>query len=140
MSLNICTFSGRLGRDAEQKHLPSGAPVLEFSIAIDSGFGDKKTSWWLRCSMFGDRGPKLAQYLTKGQQIGVSGEFTPRTYQSNGQEKMSLDLRVNAVELLGSKRDSESAAPSYAPAPQTAQRQQARPAPQPFDDGDDIPF
>ena len=80
MSLNVCTFSGRLGRDAEQKYLPTGTAVLEFSIAVDTGFGDKRRSFWLKCDMFGDRGPKLAQYLTKGQQVAVSGEFDPRQY------------------------------------------------------------
>ena len=45
MSLNVCTFTGRLGRDAEQKYLSTGTAVLEFSIAVDTGFGDKKRSF-----------------------------------------------------------------------------------------------
>ena len=136
MSLNVCTFSGRLGRDAEQKYLPTGTAVLEFSIAVDTGFGDKKRSFWIKCAMFGERGPKIAQYLTKGQQVAVSGEFDPRPYQAkDGAEKISLELRIAAVEFMGSKSDAQPAqqeAPQPKPAPKP-------PAPK-FDDDDDIPF
>ena len=136
MSLNVCTFSGRLGRDAESKYLPTGTAVLEFSIAVDTGFGDKRRSFWLKCAMFGERGPKLAQYLTKGQQVAVSGEFDPRPYQAkDGAEKVSLELRIAAVEFMGSKNDAQPAqqeAPQPKPAPKP-------PAPK-FDDDDDIPF
>lgn len=105
MSINVCTFSGRLGRDSEVKYIPSGTAVLEFSLAVDTGFGDKKSSFWLKCAMFGDRGQKLSQYLLKGQQVIVSGEFSPREYQAgDGSTKASLELRVNAVELIGGKQ------------------------------------
>ena len=135
MSLNVCTFTGRLGRDAEQKYLPTGTAVIEFSIAVDTGFGDKRRSFWIKCSMFGDRGPKLAQYLRKGQQVAVSGEFDPRPYQAkDGAEKISLELRISAVELIGGKNDTQQSQPEPAP----------KPAPKPpapnFYDDDDIPF
>ena len=135
MSLNVCTFTGRLGRDAEQKYLSTGTAVLEFSIAVDTGFGDKKRSFWIKCAMFGDRGQKLAQYLTKGQKVAVSGEFDPRPYQAkDGAEKISLELRISAVELIGGRQDAQQSQPEQAP----------KPAPKPpapkFDDDDDIPF
>ena len=137
MSLNVCTFSGRLGRDAEGKFLPNGTPVMEFSIAVDTGFGERKTSWWLKCAMFGERVHKLTQYLLKGQQVAVSGEFVPRPYKDrDGAEKISLELRINALELLGSKRDDAPATSSAAPAPSRSSPYK-KPA---FDDDDSIPF
>lgn len=137
MSLNVCTFSGRLGLDAEAKYLSSGTAVMEFSMAVDSGFGEKKTSWWLKCAMFGERVHKLTQYLLKGQQVAVSGEFVPRPYKDrDGAEKISLELRINALELLGSKRDDAPATSSAAPAPSRSSPYK-KPA---FDDDDSIPF
>ncbi len=128
MSLNVCTFTGRLGRDAEQKYLPTGTAVLEFNIAVDTGFGDKKRSFWIRCSLFGDRGTKLAQYLTKGQLVGVSGALAP------SEDGKFLNMQTNAVEFLGGKNDAQQSQPEPAP----------KPAPKPpapkFDDDDDIPF
>ena len=136
MSLNVCTFTGRLGRDAESKYLPTGTAVLEFSIAVDTGFGDKRRSFWLKCAMFGDRGPKLAQYLVKGQQVAVSGEFDPRQYQAkDGSEKISLELRISAVELIGGKNDAQQSQPEAPPKSATKP-----PAPKFEFDDDDIPF
>lgn len=148
MSINVCTFSGRLGRDSEGKYIPSGTAVLEFSLAVDTGFGDKKTSFWLKCAMFGDRGQKLSQYMIKGQQVIVSGEFSPRPYQAgDGSTKISLELRVNAVELIGGKqqdggqREAPSAPRTMAEADKKKAATVAAKTGSPFDDmDDDIPF
>ena len=140
MSINVCTFSGRLGRDSEVKYIPSGTAVLEFSLAVDTGFGDKKSSFWLKCAMFGDRGQKLSQYLLKGQQVIVSGEFSPREYQAgDGSTKISLELRVNAVELIGGKQQ-EDGGQREAPAPAARQQAPAARKTTAFDDGEDLPF
>ncbi len=142
MSINVCTFSGRLGRDSEVKYIPSGTAVLEFSLAVDTGFGDKKYSFWLKCAMFGDRGQKLSQYLLKGQQVIVSGEFSPREYQAgDGSTKVSLELRVNAVELVGGKQQDSGQREEPSPAPAARQQAPAARKPAAFDDmEDDIPF
>ncbi len=138
MSLNVWSFTGRLGRDAEIKHLPSGSSVLEFSPAVDVGYGEFKTTLWPRCSMFGERGGKLAQYLTKGTQVAVSGEISLREYRaSDGTTKTSLEVRVNAIELIGGKRADATATSRAAPAPSRSAPYK-KPA---FDEGDDsIPF
>ena len=146
MSINVCTFSGRLGRDSEVKYIPSGTAVLEFSLAVDTGFGDKKSSFWLKCAMFGDRGQKLSQYLLKGQQVIVSGEFSPREYQAgDGTTKVSMELRINAAELVGGKQDSgqrEATAPrTMAEADKKKAATASAKTGSPFDDMDEsIPF
>ena len=142
MSLNVWTFTGRLGRDAEQKYLPNGTAVTEFSVAVDVGFGDKKTTLWPRCAMFGDRGAKVAQYLLKGQQVGVSGSVNLREWTNKDCEtKTSLEVRVSELDLIGSKGDGEQRQAPQAERPQ-AQDQSAPAKKKPyFDDmDDDIPF
>lgn len=147
MSLNVWTFTGRLGRDAERKYLPSGTAVLEFSPAVDVGFGEKKSTLWPRCAFFGPRGEKLVQYLTKGQLVAISGELSLREFtNSSGVTKTNLEVRVDKVELIGGKRDdsqgySQPAARSAATQP--AAQRQSRPAPpSQFDEDefDGIPF
>ncbi len=144
MSLNAWAFTGRLGRDAETRYLPNGSVVLEFSPAVDVGYGDKKTTLWPKCSLFGDRGPKVAPYLIKGTQVAVSGEVNMREWQDkDGGKRSSLDVRVNAVELIGGKRDDAPAASQQtqrATPPQQPAASPRRPSPN-FDDmDDDIPF
>ena len=134
MSLNVWCFTGRLGRDAEIRHLSTGSQVLEFSLAVDVGFGDKKTTIWPKCSMFGDRGGKLAQYLTKGTKVAVSGEVNLREWQDrDGGKRSTLEVRVDKVEMIGSKRD------DAGPRQEPQKRDPTKPQAQSFDD-DDIPF
>ena len=134
MSLNVWCFTGRLGRDAEIRHLSTGSQVLEFSLAVDVGFGDKKTTIWPKCSMFGDRGGNLAQYLTKGTQVAVSGEVNLREWQDrDGGKRSTLEVRVDKVEMVGSKRD------DAGPRQEPQKRDPTKPQAQSFDD-DDIPF
>lgn len=131
--MNNITIAGQLGRDAEVRQLNNGDPVATFSVA-DSQGKDKPTIWW-RCSLFGKRAESLAQYLTKGQSVTVSGTVTEREYQKDGATIKAMEIRVNDVSLQGGKRDAAPA--TRAPAPQRA----AAPAPSGFDDLEsDIPF
>lgn len=140
--MNSITIAGTLGKDAELRYLPDGTSIANFSIA-DSQGKDKETIWWA-AQLFGKRAESLSQYLTKGQAVTVSGNVTQRSYtDKNGQERTSMDLRVNDLKLQGGKR--EEAAPQTSRKHDAARaRQPAAPAPRPasgFDDDDtDIPF
>lgn len=118
--MNNITIAGQIGRDAETRYLPNGDPVCSFSVA-DSQGKDKPTIWW-RCSLFGKRAESLAQYLTKGQAVTVSGTVTEREYtDKDGTQKKAMEIRVQDVALQGGKRDAAPApAPARAPAPQKA--------------------
>ena len=131
--MNILNAIGRLGGDAEVRYTQSGTAVTVFSVAVDSGFGKNKTTMWIRCNMWGDRGKAVAPYILKGQQIGISGEISLSTWTGkDGVEKTSLECRVNDVTLIGSREDPQ-------PTPQAmAGRATAEPQ-QDFPD-DDIPF
>lgn len=134
MSLNVWCFTGRLGRDAETRYLPAGTQVLEFSVAVDVGYGDKKNTIWTKCTLFGERGGRLAQYLTKGTQVAVSGEVNLREWQDrDGGKRSTLEVRVEKVDLIGSKRD------DAGPRQEPQKRDPTKPQAQSFDD-DDIPF
>lgn len=104
--LNI-TVAGRLGRDSELRTAGSDK-VLGFTVAVDTGFGDKKTTVWVECSLWGKRGETLAQYLTKGACVTVSGDGGMRAWESNGKFGTSLTCRVNAITLQGGKREGDS--------------------------------
>ena len=104
----------------------------------DSQGKEKPTIWW-NCSLFGKRGEALAQYLTKGQSVTVSGTVTEREWtDKEGGKRKSMDVRVNEIALQGGKREAQTEAPQQRQAPRPAQR----PAPAGgFDDmDDDLPF
>lgn len=89
--MNICTFKGRIGRDAVTRHTQAGKAVTGFSLAVDIGWGDNKQTLWLDCSLWGDRGEKLAQHLVKGSQPTVSGEIGTREH--DGKTYVTLNVR-----------------------------------------------
>ena len=133
MALNVWTFTGNLGNDCETKYTQKGDAVVTFSFGVQSGFGDKATTTWARCSLFGKRGESVAPYLLKGQLVGVSGELSAREWQNkDGQTKTSIEVRVNDVQLLGKKDGQQQAAPQRQAPRQTQQSSEF--------DMDDIPF
>ena len=131
--MNVWNFTGNLGKDSEIRYLQSGDPVVSFSVGVKSGYGDKATTTWARCSMFGKRGESVAPYLVKGQQVAISGEASLREYtDKQGQTRSSLEVRVNDLTLVGGKREDQQS-------PQ-ATRQQAPQQAGGMDMDDDIPF
>lgn len=132
--MNAWQFTGNIGKDAESRFLPNGDPVVSFSVGVKSGYGEKATTTWARCAMFGKRAESVSQYLTKGQLVGISGEVTLREWNDKeGQKRSSLEVRVNDLTLLGKKDGQQAAQPrKQAPAPQHADS---------FGDfSDDVPF
>jgi single-strand DNA-binding protein len=133
--MNNWNFTGNLGKDAESRYTPSGDAVVQFSVGVKSGYGDKATTTWARCAMWGKRGEAVAQYLTKGQLVGISGEVTLREYtDKDGAKRSSLEVRVNDLTLLGSRQGNDSNdAPSrdsgYGAAPAAAGKSAPAPAP-----------
>jgi len=135
--MNSWNFTGNLGSDADMKTLSSGDAIVNFNVAVKAGYGDKATTTWVRCSIFGKRGEVVAQYLTKGTQVGIVGEAQLRPWtDKDGVEKSSLEVRVNDLTLLGSKDRDQ--APRQAA--QQARQGAAKPAAN-FEDLDgEIPF
>ena len=103
--MNQLNFVGNIGNDAETRYTADGKAITSWSVALKSGFGKSEKTNWVRCSMFGDRGSKIAIYLTKGTQVAVSGEVSLNEYTNKqGENKASLECNVSNVTLLG-KRD-----------------------------------
>jgi single-strand DNA-binding protein len=135
--MNVFSFTGNLGNQAEQRYTQGGDSIVSFSVAVKSGFGDKAVTTWVRCTMFGKRGESVLPYLNKGQLVGVSGEFSAREWDDKeGQKRTSVEVRVNDLTLLGGKSDSANTPAQKAPDSANSHK----PKPQ-FDDlGDDCPF
>lgn len=134
MSINNYTFSGNIGKDAIVRHTPNGDPVASFSVAVQSGYGERKATSWLNCNLWGKRAESLAPYLLKGAKVFISGEFTLRTYTDKaGFEKVSPDVNVRELELSG--KPQEAAQHDHQPQKQTPAGSSG------FDDFEDsIPF
>jgi len=125
--VNNFSATGRVGRDAELRDA-GNSKVLGFALAVDSGFGNNKQTLWFDCSLWGERGASLSQYIVKGQELAVTGEIG----MAEKSGKMYLKLRVGDVTLIGGKPDASKQKPAPKPAPKAA--------PPADSDEDPIPF
>jgi len=117
--MKTISIAGTIGRDAETRDAGQSRKT-SFSVAVDDGWGENKSTLWFDCSIWGQRGEKVAQYLTKGGKISLSGELGTR--ENNG--KTYLQIRVAEFDLPVNKRDDR----------------QGNPPPAPRDLGEEIPF
>jgi len=121
---------GHLGRDAELKTTGSGMEILRFSIAVTTGYGDKKSTSWYECALFGKRAATLSSMLTKGKAVLIHGEPQIRKWTSeSGKSGVSVDVKVAELAFVGGRDDERG---ERAPTP--AEPEQAT------DDNGEIPF
>lgn len=113
--MNVLTIVGNLGGDCRTNTV-GGSPVCNFSVAMQSGYGQNKQTHWVDCAYWGKGGEAVAQYLTKGQKVAVSGELSMKA--ASGNYPAGFALRVNSLTLCGSANSGNSSH-STAPVPST---------------------
>ena len=73
--LNI-TAVGRLGKDPELRTIPGkDYEITAFSLAVNVFAKGEEQTVWLKCSLWGKRGDTFRQWVSKGQQVTISGKL-----------------------------------------------------------------
>lgn len=99
--MNRICITGRVGADAETRFLQNGDAVVNVRVAV-SGWKKDADATWLGVVIFGKRGESVAQYLTKGSRIGVSGRLQVREFErKDGGKGTSVEIVADDVTLLG---------------------------------------
>lgn len=104
-------FAGALGEDAQHRSSRDGLDICRFSVACNTGYGDNRQTIWVHCTRFGKGADRLAQMLTKGMWVAVSGEMSLFTTDSG---KTIVQCRADHVTVIGRTAPRE---PSRRPAP-----------------------
>lgn len=102
--MNNNLHSGRLTKDAELKFIGNNkTPLVEFSLAVNNRrkVGEKweDVPVFLDYKMWGQRGEKLTQYLTKGTFVIVDSEVYQESWEKDGEKRTKLVYNVKNVEL-----------------------------------------
>lgn len=115
---------GHLGKDAVVNNV-NGKTVINFSVAHSEKIKDAQgiqsdKTIWVECAYWTEK-TAVAPYLKKGSQVYAEGNGDLRNYTTqDGRTGTSLSLRVQTVQLLGSKNDdgSNSGGSNYQSNPQ----------------------
>jgi len=112
-SVNKAILVGHVGKDPEIRSTSSGDTVASFSLATNSGYGEKKTTDWHNVSVFGKTADFVRDYVKKGAQIYVEGSIRNRSYvDKSGLKKYVTEIKAFTVQALGQK---ESSSKQYEP-------------------------
>ncbi len=140
------TLIGHIGRDAETRSLQGGRVVTSFTVAHTESWKDSRgekqeRTTWVNCSYFTAGTPAVKPYLVKGALVCITGKVTARAYlDARNEPAASLDLNVQEIRLLGSKKREEEAQPGNVPPPTAKQPEPFTSTPDDIAGDNDLPF
>lgn len=99
------TVIGNLTNDPELRFTPSGSAVANFTIASTPRTFDRQSNEWkdgetlfLRASVWREAAENVAESLTKGTRVIVSGRLKSRSYETKeGEKRTVIELEVDEI-------------------------------------------
>ena len=99
------TIAGNLVDDPELRFTPAGQPVARFRVASTPRFRDNATGEWkdgdslfLTCNVWRQAAENVAESLTRGMRVIVSGRLRQRSYETKEGEKRTVyEIEVDDV-------------------------------------------
>jgi len=116
MSVNSITLVGRAGRDPEVRYFESGSVVANLTLAVNRRSREEEPDWF-NLEIWGKQAQVAADYVKKGSLIGITGSFKLDRWndKKSGEERTKPVVRVDRLELMGAKRDSQTSGFSNSP-------------------------
>ena len=99
------TIAGNLVDDPELRFTPTGQPVARFRVASTPRFRDNATGEWrdgdslfLTCNVWRQAAENVAESLTRGMRVILSGRLRQRSYETKEGEKRTVyEVEVDDV-------------------------------------------
>ena len=114
MEINTINLVGRAGREPDVRYFESGSIVANFTLAVNRRSRDEEPDWF-NLEIWGKQAQVAADYVKKGSLLGIIGSFKLDRWndRNSGEERSKPVVRVDRLELLGSKRDNQEATGSF---------------------------
>jgi single-strand DNA-binding protein len=101
----IMTVVGNLTADPELRFTASGAAVANFTVASTPRTFDRNTNEWkdgealfLRCNIWRQPAENVAESLTRGSRVIVSGRLKQRSFETKeGEKRTVIELEVDEI-------------------------------------------
>jgi single-strand DNA-binding protein len=99
------TVVGNLTADPELRFTPSGAAVANFTVASTPRTFDRQTSEWkdgealfLRCNIWREAAENVAESLTRGSRVIVTGRLKQRSFETReGEKRTVFEVEVDEI-------------------------------------------
>lgn len=101
----IITVIGNLTADPELRFTPAGAAVANFTVASTPRTFDRNSNEWkdgdalfMRCNIWREAAENVAESLTRGSRVIVSGRLKQRSYETReGEKRTVVELEVDEI-------------------------------------------
>lgn len=101
----VITVIGNLTSDPELRFTPSGSAVANFTIASTPRAFDRQSNEWkdgetlfLRAAVWREAAENVAESLTKGMRVIVTGRLKSRSYETKeGEKRTVIELEVDEI-------------------------------------------
>ena len=101
----VITVIGNLTADPELRFTPSGAAVANFTVASTPRTLDKQSGEWkdgealfMRCNIWRQPAENVAETLTRGMRVMVTGRLRQRSFETReGEKRTVVELEVDEV-------------------------------------------
>ena len=105
--MNKVILIGRVCKDPELTYTAgNGTAVCKFNLAVARQFKKDETDF-LNCIAFGKTGETIAQYITKGRQIALTGAIRTGSYEKDGVKRYTTDIIIDSFEFIGNKSEGD---------------------------------
>jgi len=98
------TVVGNITGDPELRFIQSGAAVVNFTVASTPRTFDRQSNEWkdgdtlfMRCSLWREAAENVAESLTKGMRVIVTGRLVSRSWEANGEKRTVTEMQVDEV-------------------------------------------
>ena len=103
MAFNLVILTGRLTKEPELKYGASGTAYCKFTLAVNRMKKDDPADF-IFCSAFGKTAELIAEYVKKGNNLGVQGRLQQDTYEKDGEKISKTGVTVDKIEFLESNK------------------------------------
>ena len=103
--MNKVFINGNLTKDMEVKVLQNGNYIGKFTVANTVGFGEKKKTYFIPCTLFGKRVESLEKMLVKGAGVIVEGQLDVSSVKDEqGNWKNYTNVVITEIEITKFKQ------------------------------------
>ena len=107
--MNSVNLTGRATAKPELRYTQSGVGVVNFTLAVNRKFRNENGDFdsdFISCVAFRKTAEVIAEYIEKGDLLGVEGRIQTRNYENqNGQKVYVTEVVVDQIDFLQARKE-----------------------------------